>query len=236
MNDLLQQLITLTEVDHSIIETRDQLGRSPQQIDRMNAAEIEQRMAIETAEKELEAARHDRRAAEKEMAVQRDKITRYLAQQSTVKTNKEYQANMAEIEAVRGRLDEWETVGLEKLEIEEVSAARIEQARRRLEALVTEYAEERARIENQVREKNERIARLEAERDRRRAALPEEWRDQYDLQNERYPGSVCAPVQGGQCGGCHWQLVPQTRQRVHRGGEIVVCDHCRRFIFEPPAH
>lgn len=231
MNDQLRQLISLTEVDHAMAELREQLGRYPAMIAKMDAAEARQQKLITEAEAVLEVARHDRRGAEKELATLREKIRKYGAQQSAVKTNKEYQAITQEIEQTRGKMDEWETLGLEKLEVEERCTAQRKAAADQLAKLKAEYADERQRIETQVREKKEKLQRLTSERNRKFEEVPEEFKQIYDLLNERNPGTACVPLDGENCGGCHWHLFPQMCQLVRRGEEMIRCDHCHRFLY-----
>lgn len=231
MNEVLQQLHNLTEVDFSIAQTREQLARYPAMLDKMAAAEAKQQKTIAEAEAQLDAARHERRKAEKEVQTLQDQIKKYVSQQSAVKTNKEYQAITHEIDQLRVKIDTWETIGLEKLEIEDECLGRKKAAATQLAALEAEHATERRRIEEQMMEKQERIERLTAERQRRFDAIPEEWKELYELLNTRHPGTACVPLEGENCGGCHWTLVPQTRQLVRVGEELVRCEHCRRFLY-----
>jgi uncharacterized protein len=231
MNDVLRQLVELTGVDQELVKTREQLGHYPAMLARMEAAEAAEQHQIDQMETVLKAARHDRTQAEKEVGALREKIQKYLGQQASLKTNKEYQAMTAEVDQTRAKVDDWETRGLEALEREEASESRRKQARLRLEAMQRDHAAERRRIEEQSTEKQERLSRLQAERLRRLETLPEPQRDQYELLNEHFPGMACAPLEGESCGGCHWHLVAQTCQVVRLGHEMIECDHCRRLLY-----
>ena len=187
MNEVLQQLHSLTEVDFSIAQTREQLARYPAMLDKMAAAEAKQQKTITEAEAQLDAARHERRKAEKEVQTLQDQIKKYVSQQSAVKTNKEYQAITHEIDQIRVKIDTWETIGLEKLEIEDECLGRKKAAATQLAALEAEHATERRRIEEQMMEKQERIERLTAERQHRFDAIPEEWKELYELPQHAPP-------------------------------------------------
>lgn len=233
MNDLLQQLRGLTEVDHALTTVRDQLARYPALLKQMDEAESRQQQAMAAAKSELESARRDRLQAEKEVKVLQERIKKYLSQQTSVKTNKEYEAISNEIATLRTKIDEWDTQGLEKLEAEEASTARGKAAADQLTRLQSEHEGERQRIKGQIEEKQERLQRLLSEKTRRMALLPEAWRESYDLLNQKYPGSACVPLEGENCGGCHWSQVANVCQQVRRGEEVVRCEHCRRILLPP---
>ena len=231
MHALIEQMLELTRVDREIVQIQEQLKLYPTMIERMDRDETRQKQVIEQAEGELEAARHDRREAEKEMKNLRDKVSKYLGQQSQVKTNKEYQAITHEIDAINAQIDEWETKGLEKLEIEDAAIERRDRTRARLDQVAAEHKAERDRIQTQIVEKRERLDRLTTEQRALFGALPEDRQQPYELLNIQYPGSVCVRIDGDHCGGCHWRLVAQTVQDVRAGTQIVQCNHCRRFLY-----
>jgi predicted nucleic acid-binding Zn-ribbon protein len=231
MNSLIEQFIELTRIDHEIAQVREQLSGYPMMIAQMDAVEARQAKLIEEAEAALEESRHERRKVEKEIAVLQEQIRKLLLQQSAVKTNKEYQTLLHEIEQVRGKIDALETAGIEYLDSEEKDGAGKKEAQGRLAAIKAEHGDERRRIEVQIAEKQARAVRLGSERERRLAALPEDQKEDYILLNERYPGTACAPLDGENCGGCHWTLVPHTRQLVRKSEDLVHCEHCRRYLY-----
>ena len=48
-------------------------------------------------------------------------------------------------------------------------------------------------------------------------ALPDPWGEDYAILNDQYPGTAAAPLAGGHCGVCNWEIVPHVRQAVHEG-------------------
>ncbi|HOE96953.1 MAG TPA: C4-type zinc ribbon domain-containing protein [Candidatus Sumerlaeota bacterium] len=233
MDKLTRQYVELTEVDRALAQTREQLERYPALLARLEKQVEQAGAAIAEAEAELERARRDRRQAEKEVETLRERISKYLLQQTQVKTNKEYEAITHEIEATRTRIDEWETRGLEYLELEDQAAERKRGSEAEVVRLREELGRERERIEGLMAEKREAVARLEEEKRQRLAALAPDEAEDYELLNNRNPGSAAVAVQQGHCGGCNWALVPHTQQQVRQGTEPVRCEHCRRFLYEP---
>lgn len=233
MNEQLQQLKELTALDATIVQTREQLARYPVMLGRLDSAEGALLKTIEEAGQRLEVALRERRPVEKEVATLEAQIHRYHDQQAAVKTNKEYQAINQEIEALRTRIDQRETVALEFLEEEESLQKRKKAAAAQLASLKAEHDAERGRIKTQIAEKQERLERLGGERRRNLAGLAEDIREIYELLNQRFQGSAVVPLEGDTCGGCHWSLVAQTCQHVRAGRDLVRCEHCHRYLFQP---
>jgi predicted nucleic acid-binding Zn-ribbon protein len=230
MDALLQQYVSLTEIDALIVATEGQLAAYPKMLAAMDGAERQQTKAIEEARAESDAAARERRAAEKAVLDLREKVVKYTSQQGAVKTNKEYEALNHEMDRIREQIDAQETTGLEKLVIEEDCATRLTEAETLLARLREQHAGERKRIEGQIAEKRERLERVRAEREAAAAPLEEEERESYESVNKRNPGTACAPMDGDHCAVCGWQLTPHVRQEVN-GGKLARCEHCRRFLY-----
>lgn len=233
MHETLKQLIELTALDKELNDTRAQLQRYPAMLQRMDADEAEARKALDEARQRTERIRHEQRDVEQDVLEQRARISKYLAQQNQVKTNKEYQAITHEIDGLREKIDALETRGLELLEQEEQAGAAIAEAEARMHALDAAHATERARIAEQQTEKQARIERLEAERAQHLSRLDDETAELYEMLEKRHPGNVCVPLEGEHCAGCNWHLVAQVCQAVRLGRELVRCENCKRFVYAP---
>lgn len=233
MNEQLQQVKELTTLDATIVQNQEQLARYPAMLARLDAAEGVHLKTIAEVEARLEVTRRERRVVEKEVATLETQIHKFHDHQAAVKTNKEYQAITQEIETIKARIDERETAALEKLEEEETLQNRQKSASTQLAALKTENAAERQRIQTQSTEKRDRLERLKSERQRKLAELPEELRETYENLNQKFPGTAVVPLEGETCGGCHWSLVARTGQQVRGGRDLVRCEHCHRFLFQP---
>lgn len=231
MSSLIDKYIELSELDRLIVEIGAQLERYPALLSRLNSEQKSYEEALAGAQERLERAAHDRRQAEKEIDALRVNVSKYLAQQNRVKTNKEYQAILHEIENAQNKIDEWETQGLEHLEAEDEAARIKREAEENLARLHGEGEVERQRIQTQIEEKQARLASINKKKAALLGPLDEEAREEYEILNKRYPGSAVAPMQDDHCGGCNWRLVLSTQQHVHQGEGLVRCDHCRRYLY-----
>lgn len=229
----MQKLVDLTELDRSIHELRQQLHLYPGKLKELDSQEKKAQAKIDAILKKSRDARDTRRHAETEADSLRDKIRKYKIQQGSVKTNRELEAITHEIEQLESKIEELDTLGLESLEIEELSQEELVEAEEARDKQATEIDRERSRIAEQTERKRSELADLQQEHSMRLARLPEGLRDLYQLLNEKYPGTAVVPVKEGACGGCSMNLVRQRITEVKRGDQPIRCDNCTRLLYDP---
>lgn len=147
-----------------------------------------------------------------------------------MKTSRDFEALETEIARLRDQIDALENEGLEKLELEDTSSARAEEAAAALERLLAEHETERRRIDEQMKEKQDRLERLDAERELVVSELDGELLEEYEVIAKRYPGDAVAKLDGEHCGTCGYEVVPHARQ-LAAAGDIAKCQNCRRFLY-----
>ena len=162
MYEQLENLIRLQELDRETARLTQKLAEIAPQIEetRLHLAAAER--ALEEGKSRVEGARKDRRAAEKELEEQIEKRRKFQEQQSKVKTNKEYQALMGELEALK----------VEETAAEDRILALMEgqaEAERLLPGLTAEVGREKAEFQQK-----EQVLRGEEEKLRGELAAAEE--------------------------------------------------------------
>jgi predicted nucleic acid-binding Zn-ribbon protein len=227
----LEHLIALNEVDALIVEIREQIELYPSKLRQMEERWTHQQKKHQDASARFDKALQQRRSAEKEVLTIREKIRKEQAKLMGVKSNKEYDAVLQEINAAGGKIDAWEMTGLEQLELEEKAGAERDLEKEHLDRLQPEQQAEKSRIDGMIREKQERLDKLEKEREPRLGQLDDTWVDDYELLMERYPGAAVVALEGNHCSGCNWRLVASTIQHVRENRNVVRCEHCQRVLY-----
>lgn len=153
------------------------------------------------------------------------------AQLMTIKNNKEYQATLAEIEA----LDRRNARNEERI-IELMDA--LEKERAVLQTRKTELEERRASFQGELAELEERGRGLngKVEEARKNTAQIQTRVDPALFQRfvrvfNGKQGVAVAAANGGHCGACNIRLTPRLVQLARRSQDIVVCEGCQRFLY-----
>lgn len=231
MNEALRQLVRLQDLMQALEGNAEKIAAVPSQVARLEKALLAAQAEVETGRAKLDDLQKKRRKLEGDLMEVESKIEKYQAQLLEVKTNKEYQAMLKEIDSCRrerGALDE--KILLEMEEADERDDAfkevekRLEERRRDTEAGKRELADKLEAL------KGEKQA-LEEERERLMAAIPANYLEQFLRVARQRNGLALVPVCGELCGGCHVRVMPKLIQQVRREASLIACDSCKRFLY-----
>jgi predicted nucleic acid-binding Zn-ribbon protein len=182
---------------------------------------------------QIETLAKTRRAKEQDLASQEDRIQKLRTRQGEIKTNKEYQAHIQEIEAAKTQKTKLEDELLALMEQTETLQSQIGQIQAALQTAEAEFAAEKQRLETENAGEAQELAALEQERTVRAAAVEPDILKQYDrLRASRKDLAVVAIVQGS-CTGCHMSVPPQLAAEVKRQDRLLTCSSCQRILYWP---
>jgi predicted nucleic acid-binding Zn-ribbon protein len=230
MYEQLEKLVRLQELDREAGRLTQKLAEIAPQIEetRIHLAAAER--ALDEGKTLIETARKERRAAEKNLELHIDKRRKFQDQQSKVKTNKEYQALMGELEALKVE----ETAVEDRiLGLMEGQAA----AEAQLPALTAEVGRERTEFQQKERllrgvEEKLRVELAAAEKARAAvvAALEPEKLQVYQ-RILKLRGSAVAEARDEFCLGCRTKMPSQSFVEAMRNDRILSCPQCHRILY-----
>ncbi len=236
MNDLLQSLARLQTDDTRIASLKAEKSGIPKQIEAIAARREASRAEIESIEARLDAADKERRALEGEVQEETERLRKYKTQLYQIKTNKEYQSMLHEIEATEKRISGTEDRVLMAMETIDASKTALVVARNADKELEKVCAEEEAKLRARLSELEAAITESEAERARIAADLHAEALRRYEQIRSRRGGVAVVEARQGTCLGCRVELPPQFYIEVLRGDALLSCPSCQRILFAlPPA-
>jgi len=231
VQDFLKRLVQLQHTDTAILEKRRFIDKVPLRID-----EVDEPLRIAKAELgkirlKSEAAAKKKKDKEAALAEIQDKITRMKNRSADLKTNKEYQAHLKEIETSAKEITVIEEQILQVMD--EVEATAIDKAER--EKNVT--AEEE-RIQAFKKELDAEVSRLGLElaalKEERTKIVSELEPDIYNAYFELLQrGNGVAVVRADQeiCLGCDMNIPPQLFVEIRKNADLVQCPQCRRILY-----
>jgi predicted nucleic acid-binding Zn-ribbon protein len=231
VNLQLQSLINLQKFDLRIFQIQDQLRKAPELLKSAEAPLQEILTRLQALKNSGESLVKQRRSGERELATQEDQLLKIRNRLSELKTNKEYQAHLFEIELARKKKDSIEENVLEMMERVEQN----EQAVKELEEQVKEAQKildvEKARLENQFADLANELADLEQQQKTLAEMVEKPLLARYNRLKTMRKGYAVAQLRGGACGGCQLQLPPQLVAEVKRGDELLDCSYCHRILY-----
>lgn len=231
MNTHLQKLIDFQELDLKIIELQEHSQQIPESIEMLNRALDESRRALEEAQMLLGEDNKRRRQLELEVEGLRDKLSKYKSQLMEVKTNKEYQAMLHEIEAAEGAIEAKEDQILEGMMVIEEREELSERVKREFEQKEKEVLRKRSELEEFASEAQAQIESLQGKKIHLEREIPEELSEQYQKIASVRNGLALAEAKDQSCQACHVKLRPQLFSEIKTNQTIITCENCNRFLY-----
>jgi hypothetical protein len=233
---LLEQLKCLIEYQ-KIEDKKNQLIRSYEEAPR-RLAELEKEFEFFEGQylskkEESDNARKTHRSVEQQIEDLRARMSRQKTRLGEVKTNKEYQAMLKEIDETKKEISSNEDTALELMDAieglgKEVSdlGNDLEEKRKKLEA-------ERAVVQRDADELKGRLDRLEAIRQLVRERVNPDLLKKTDFLFQKQAGIAVSSAENGVCSVCHMNIPPQKFIELQRDEDILQCPHCHRFLYWP---
>jgi predicted nucleic acid-binding Zn-ribbon protein len=180
---------------------------------------------------ELDRLLKDRRHKEKELEEEVERVKKAEARVFEIKTNKEYQAVLKEIEGAKklNRQREEEILGiLERFE-ELQKVAR--QGEKELEAKRKDYQQQLSELQERAAHFEQKMAAEVKKWDERQRGIPSDLLSKYRMLLEKRQGIAVAPVSNGVCQACHMNLRPQLYIELQKQQTLILCPNCSRILF-----
>ncbi|MDA8079872.1 MAG: C4-type zinc ribbon domain-containing protein [Nitrospiraceae bacterium] len=231
MKDLIKRLVTLQQVDTRILEKRAFIDRVPGRIN-----EVDEPLKAARAELELVRQRNDasaKKKKEKERLLEdiNDKIKKAKGRISDLKTNKEYQAHLKEIEASEREIRSIEDQILAIMEEMEKSLQNQKQIEGRVKSEEDKLNAFRRGLEEEVAQYEKELEGLKAERGGLAASVDRDAYNAYMALLATGSGLAVTSARNEICTGCNMNMPPQLFVELRKGEELIQCPQCRRILY-----
>jgi hypothetical protein len=227
----LETLFEAQKIQSMIMEGEQKLLQAPRKLKQMEDRLAEVRDKIEREKEIVEELEKERRKKEKELEGEKDKIKKLEVKLYDVKTNKEYQALLKEIESAKEANDRTEEDVLVLMDKVEDLRKDYENSQLELGRLEMESVAEKAVIEKETRSMDEIIAKLTTERDNLLSIVSDNLRTTYNILREGRGGIAVTNVRNGVCLGCNMNIPPQLFIEVTKNKQLIQCPSCNRILF-----
>lgn len=231
MNPSLKPLVDLQSLDLRIVEIKEQQRRIPEQKAAAEAPLKETRRRLQDITTSAESLAKERRSVERDLESHEAQIQKLRARLSELKTNKEYQAHLFEIEMANRKKSEIEDRILSYMEQIERAQQEIKQTQSTLADAERAYNTEQAQLQALSDSLATELSGLEESRLHVARLLDKELLDRYNRLKSKLKALALAPIRNGICSGCRLQLPPQLVAEVKRSDVLQSCSYCQRILY-----
>lgn len=231
MKEQIDLLITLQEVDLNIVRKKGEIDSIPLEIqnhlDPLNLAE----KAYKKEQERYTSVEKRKRQKETELQDMAVRIERLKSRTSDIKSNKEYQAHLKEIEQAEKEKYLLEDDILFLMEELEEAGIALSDSEKRIEA-----AQEALRLkQNELDSKKESLEiELISLKDKRASIARRLRRDIYESYMDimqKSGGLAVVEAKDDVCLGCNMSIPPQFYVQILKSDEIFRCPQCGRFLY-----
>jgi len=210
VKEQLQLLWKLQTLELQIEEAQKNRATYPLEVERLQGLLRTQEEQQEAEKRRIEELEKERVTMEGELELENERIKRSQLKLLEIKTNKEYQALLQEIDRLKADYAGF----LERAQKERV-----------------EIEGETATIQEHMAKAERDIAHWQQTREEIVGELDPELMKRYTTLKERRNGIAVVKVKNEGCQGCYVNIPPQLYNEVQKNREIIVCPNCHRILY-----
>jgi predicted nucleic acid-binding Zn-ribbon protein len=230
--EMIDKLVKIQKIDIEaeklktlIKEVPARIGSLEQQLEEFTRRMENEKAAITDFNKQY-------RTYESDLQMNSNKIKKSEDKLRSVKTNKEYQSSLKEIDDLKAIGSKLEDEMLEFLEKIEASEKALQDRRRQYNEIVEETNQKKASIQRDAEVSEKRLFELESNRSAIAAELDVDLLALFNrVKAKQVNGVAIAEVKNAVCLGCNMNIPPQIYNELQRRDSLKYCPSCERIIY-----
>ena len=226
----ITNLVALQEFDSRLEDLNSLLGNLPKMVEELNEQESRLLDKIEKNKTRLKKINLNSNKSETANADIQEKINKLTDQLFLVTNNKQYDALTHEIDYLKEQKEEHESHLLSYIEEKEILDKEVSEDEKFLEELKTDLDSRRKKLEAALSETAEEKAALEESRENQIVKIDSSTVQIYTKVISARSGVAVVSLSGDSCSGCGAALPIQMASEI-RAGHAHRCDNCGRFVY-----
>jgi|FLOH01.1.fsa_nt_gi uncharacterized protein len=229
MEKVLELLIELQNIDTELISIEDSKGNLPEKVNTLNNNLEEKKIALDKVAQSLDVEKKDLAQLGNEIKENEVKLNKFQDQLYLVTTNREYDALTNEIETIKARNEEIES-------IQESKEERAELLEKQLAVLQEETSELKKMLDVKIVELSEKTDKNESRQEileKSKAKIEAQIRPRFLRKYQRIlhaKRNALVKLNRDSCDGCHKKINDQKIYEVRQMNQIIECEGCGRII------
>lgn len=234
MGGVKEQLIILVALQKREIEINrieNELAGIDARVEAMNTELMETQTLVSDQEQKLDNLKKQYRSNENEVQMVEAQIVKSKEKLGAVKTNKEYQSTLKEIDDLKEKASNIEDRMLAYLDDIEVSEKTIAELKADLSDVQSEVEQKQAEIREKADMQMIEVQSLKKERMDIWGKMEPKLQTFYDKIKRQGQGIAIAAVVEGVCQVCRMNIPPQLFNELMRMDSLRMCPNCQRVMY-----
>lgn len=238
MSSFKEQMSSLVKLQNKEIEIsriERELAGIDERVNALNLELTEFQERVAGQEAKLADLKKQYRSQEGEVQMIESMILKSKQKLGAVKTNKEYQSTLKEIDDLKEKASGIEDLMLAALDEIESGDKDLIEYRDDLADVEREVREKQAEIHQNAEKQGEELVLLKRQRDEVRAATDDKLHARYERVKQQSNGIAIAAIVEGVCQACRINIPPQLFNELLRMDSLKMCPNCQRIMYPKAA-
>ena len=235
MNETLKKeietLVRLQQIELEMIRLQQEVDKVENEKKGLAARLAAFESALEADRLALAQVQQQCTDLEQEIQVVNDRIIKSNETLRMVKTNKEYQVLLREVDDNKKRKNGLEDHVLTLYEQREVAEVRLKETEAQFLELKQQILAEQAKIDELTMDDREQLAELEEQQRSIGESLNPALLNRFRRIARMNQGQAVARISDETCMGCFMNVPPQLCIEVQRGNQMISCPQCSRILY-----
>jgi predicted nucleic acid-binding Zn-ribbon protein len=231
IKEQLNTLVELQDAEMEIQHLEKELARIEVRVNAMLSEQTAFEQKVQDSRNTIDDLKKQYRSDESEIKDIDSQITKSKEKLRSVKTNKEYQSTLKEIDDLKNKSSQIEDRMLENLERIESEESEIVEKMADLEDVKREVAGKQEEIRTTGEQKRQNLDRLVKERDAIVSTMEDKLTALYHKVKRQSGGIAMAAVVETICQQCRMNIPPQQFNELMRLDSMRLCPHCQRIMY-----
>ncbi len=231
MQPELEQLLILQNRDQKIKQIRNEAKTMPLQRAQLDAQLAATAAGLEALKLKAKQVEVSRKKLELDAGTRTESINRLKTQQYETRKNDEFRAMGNEIERYEKEIRTIEDQELELMEETDKLKAEVEVEEKKAASGRESVARQITDLDAKTKALDAQLQELTKERAEIATRIDEEVRERYDRLFASKGNAAVVALDHEVCTGCHMKITAQTAHRVKSNRELVSCEQCGRILY-----
>ena len=231
IKEQIRSLSSLQEYDAKIYTLNKEKEQLPLEVVRLQKIFDDKKARLHSLEENSKSFALKRKEKEIDLASQEENIKKLNLQLSTLKTNKEYQAMLAQITSLKTDNSALEEEILKIMDEQDGLKEEITKEKAHLAEEEKKFQDEKKKAEARLQEIEFSIADLTAKRNHIVPSVEKRVFSTYERVLKAKEGLALVKVKDFACQGCHMSVTPQVVNEIKMQEKIITCESCARILY-----
>ena len=232
LHEQLELLKQLQAIDSTLKKIEKLQLDSPKKIQHLEKEFEHKKQWLEKRKSSFEEVQKQRRKKEQELNAELERIQKSQDKVSLVKTNKEYQAALKEIDDLKQHTSDIETEILILMEKTDTIAQEIKKEELEYQNWLTEFEKEKDTFQRELEKSNQELQDQQKIRSATVEHISADLLKKYEILIERRQGLAVVAIHNNFCTGCNINIPPQKILEIRKNCDMIMnCPFCNRIIY-----